>query len=159
MKKLNKVLIVGVYAIVGIAATACGKAPQKYNSSAATTVQGLAGNSTPTSIQGQWTNCTNGTMTGYDFFGNEYGTWVNTDSNSDCSDDPGMTENTLQTGTFQLGSAPQAGYEQAITLNPIALGGAETETGFVLVIGTELNINISGQPSMSLNPVPIMSSN
>jgi hypothetical protein len=159
-KKILSALLLTALAFVAVG---CGKGNSAYTQSliqkGTTAAAGSATSTTPTNIQGFWeSTCSASVIVSWDFNGNGY--WTTTDqyASSDCSDDQ-PSNSTAQSGTFQLSGTAQAGYAQTMTLVENAVGGNQTETGSVALVGTNLLVTVSGTPSVMLNPMSFYTSN
>jgi hypothetical protein len=157
MKKFN----LGTIVALTLLATACGKQSSTYSSKAKAAAGAAATSPTATSIEGQWQQCTNGVMAVYTFSGNGYSIYNDYYSSSDCSDSNWNTENGIDSGTFQLGAAPQAnsGTTTSITFTPASYTGNSSYTGSVINMGTSIGLYIGSNPMLMLRNVTAGSGN
>jgi hypothetical protein len=165
MKKFKKSFYVGALITTGFLAVACGKISGHYNQKGAAASQSAATIQTPTFLQGQWTNCTNGALTTYSFTGNGYWLEVDQYSSSDCSDSNASSLGNPEEGQFTLGNAPQQGVGTgtAVTISWTPYyastdSDGTNQSGTVSLIGSNLLIVKNGI-SLYCNPQTSSNSN
>jgi hypothetical protein len=153
MKKFNRTITQCTLIGACFLAAACGKVNNHYSTAGALKSSSASTNSAPTPVQGEWTNCTAGTLVTYSFTGNGY--WTETDiySSNDCSDSNPQSSGQPEEGTFQLSSTnPSAGTMQAVTFVPYYAStdsDGTSQSGYVAVAGPYLFLSKNNLPQMT----------
>jgi hypothetical protein len=156
MKSFKNIFSFGTFVAIGFLASACGKPNVTYSTKAATTAASAATSSTPTMLEGQWQQCTSGTLLIYAFAKNGYSVENDYYTSSDCSDSGPNTIEVVDSGTFQLGAAPQAnsGTTTSITFTPGPNSTIGTPySGNVINLGSSIGLFIGNNPMLMLRNV------